>query len=151
MLITEDNPEVQVIRMDYDRARGKTRFLLRLKDEPSVLPFCVLVPLRIPLPARKTAQAPEPPAPLPPHELTVQRNGSRSMEHLPALAEAGKPATMLVNGPSFRITTTVIPLQRGAQGQRIRVRNLATGRVLEAMVTGAGMLRATFPEGDSLR
>ena len=62
----------------------------------------------------------------------------------PALAKPGRPATLIILGPNIRITTTVIPLQPGSKGQSIRVRDLASARVMTAEVVDEGLLQASF-------
>jgi hypothetical protein len=62
----------------------------------------------------------------------------------PVLARPGWPATLVVLGRNFRITTTVIPLQPGSKGQCILVRNTATERVIPAEVVAEGLLRTSF-------
>ena len=58
-----------------------------------------------------------------------------------ALAEPGKPARLVLEGAGFRISTRVMPLERGAHGQRIRVRALDSRRVMKAQVTGPGLVQ----------
>lgn len=60
------------------------------------------------------------------------------------LAEAGKPAKLLVEGDGFRISMPVICLQRGRMGQTIRALDAAGHHVFWAEVIGAGRLQAIF-------
>jgi hypothetical protein len=60
------------------------------------------------------------------------------------LAEAGKPAKLLVEGDGFRISLPVICLQRGRMGQTIRAVDAAGHHVFWAQVIGAGRLQAIF-------
>jgi flagella basal body P-ring formation protein FlgA len=58
------------------------------------------------------------------------------------LVMAGKPAKLVVETATLRMTALVTPLQSGVKGQIIRVRNPDTQRVLEAEVVGVGLLQA---------
>lgn len=60
----------------------------------------------------------------------------------PALALAGKPATLILQGNGIRITMPVICLQRGAFAQKVRVRDLPGKHMFEARVIGAELLQA---------
>jgi len=62
----------------------------------------------------------------------------------PVLARPGTSATLIMVGQNLRITTAVVPLQPGVQGQCIFVRDLATSRVMKAEVVGAGVLQASL-------
>jgi flagella basal body P-ring formation protein FlgA len=49
---------------------------------------------------------------------------------------------LAVETQTLRMTALVTPLEPGAQGQVIRVRNLDTQRVFKAEVVGKGLLQA---------
>jgi len=59
-----------------------------------------------------------------------------------ALALAGQPATLILQGKGIRITMPVICLQRGALAQKIRVRDVPGKHMFEARVIGAELLQA---------
>lgn len=61
-----------------------------------------------------------------------------------ALAEPGKPATLVLDNRSMRISLRVICLQRGSLHQQIRVFDARSRRVFRAEVVGAGRLHATL-------
>jgi flagella basal body P-ring formation protein FlgA len=58
------------------------------------------------------------------------------------LVTAGKPAKLVVETATLRMTALVTPLQSGVKGQLIRVRNPDTQRVFEAEVVGRDLLQA---------
>ena len=60
----------------------------------------------------------------------------------PVLVKPGRPATLVMQGPNMRVTTTVVPLQPGIKGQTIMVRDATTARVMRAEVVGEGLLQA---------
>src|ERR1035437_8013762 len=57
----------------------------------------------------------------------------------PAFVKPGHPATLIILGHNFRITTGVVPLETGREGQRIRVRDTASARVFTADVIAEGL------------
>jgi hypothetical protein len=60
------------------------------------------------------------------------------------LARAGQTAMLTLGNGPVRISLPVVCLERGTEGQTIRVRDAATRRVLRARVVGAGRLRADY-------
>ncbi|MCH8267762.1 MAG: flagellar basal body P-ring formation protein FlgA [Acidobacteria bacterium] len=174
VLVTEQDPGLQVTRIEFDPVRKQTQFRFELLNEPRVRPFTVMAPLRISFPTlvaqrdlssgelssesdfrvedRVRAQDLSRPQ-VSPEQLA----GKLARRSIPAgqavnpsmfrpqiLAERGKPATMLVEGKRFRITMPVIPLQRGVRGQIIRVRSVATRRIFEAEVVAPGLLQKVY-------
>lgn len=174
VLVTEDDPGLQVTRIEFDPVRRQTQFRLRLLNEPRVRPFYVMAPLRIALPTlvarrdlssgelssetdfrmedRVRAQDLKQPQVRPEQlagkivrrPIQAGQAVNSGMFRPQILAETGKPATMLIEGQRFRITMPVIPLQHGVRGQKIRVRSVATKRIFEAEVVAAGLLHKIF-------
>jgi flagella basal body P-ring formation protein FlgA len=68
----------------------------------------------------------------------------KATSHPIVLVAAGKPAKLVVETATLRMTALVTPLEPGVKGQLIRVKNLDTQRVFEAEVVGVGLLRAEF-------
>jgi flagella basal body P-ring formation protein FlgA len=62
------------------------------------------------------------------------------------LVAVGKPAKLIVETPTLRMTALVTPLESGVKGQLISVRNQDTQRVLKAEVVGAGLLQVQLGE-----
>lgn len=60
------------------------------------------------------------------------------------LAEKGKPATLILDSGTMRISVRVICLQAGALNQEIRVLDARTRHVFHAEVVGAGLLHAAL-------
>ena len=125
VFVTKPDPGLEVKSMEPDRVRRQLRFLFRTAHEPQVLPFYVTVE-RLP------------------SEMTWRPEPSKSVRPASAppvvLVPAGKPAKLVVETATMRLTALVSPLESGVQGQVIRVRNLDTQRVFEAQVVGAGLL-----------
>jgi hypothetical protein len=167
VFVTKQDPGLVVKRMEPDRVRRQIRFLLWTSNEPQVLPFYVTVGewpktaawassnqvetspdanLGDTLERLRTADG---------AGFTALLGGSRSVVPVhkvgPALrvtpppiilVTRGKPAKLVVETETLRMTALVTPLESGAKGQRIRVKNMDTQRVFEAEVVGEGLLEA---------
>jgi flagella basal body P-ring formation protein FlgA len=170
--VTLEDPGLEVTRIELDPFRRQTKFRLWTSKEPTILPFWVTVThdVKVPtlvarhdIPAGKEAQVTdfqvEERSGTPGRQLlaaadlaglqtrTGVRSGeqvTRSMFSQVVLVEPGRPAKLIAEGPRFRISTTVIPLQAGVMGQQIRVRDTETQRILSAEVVARGQLKATL-------
>lgn len=95
----------------------------------------------------RTASAPTPEALAGLAALTHVRAGqavTASMFKTAVMVSESKPAVLVIEGPAFRMTMPVIPLQNGALGQQVRVRNPDTQRIVSAEVVGPGQLHKTL-------
>lgn len=61
-----------------------------------------------------------------------------------SLVRAGSRAVLLLSNGAAHIRTAVICLESGERGGRIRVRNLATKRILSAQIIDRGLVQAWF-------
>ncbi len=172
--VTKNDAGLQVKRTDFDPVRQRTVFQLWTSKEPRLLPFEVttdwapeanVVVARHDLARGSIVTASD-------VEVTRRRGAVRLREAMrqpndaigqrvrrslpagrvlthhnlrpPVLVTAGRPATLVAVSPHLRITTTVVPLQPGTEGQLIRIRNTMNQHILKAEVVGAGLLRADF-------
>ncbi len=169
VLVTKPDPGLEVRRVEFDRVQRKTRFLLWTSKEPQILPFYVTVkewpetgtcasshnertgedpiPTDCQVERRKAGEdLTDSPALLSGGSSGVigHKGGStpQATSSSPVLVAAGKPAKLVVETATLRMTVLVTPLQSGVKGQLIRVRNLDTQRVFEAEVVGADLLQA---------
>jgi len=62
-------------------------------------------------------------------------------EHVRPLVRAGETATLSWDEAGIRLIVTVVCLEPGGMGERVRVRSLHGGRVVRAVVVSAGQLR----------
>jgi hypothetical protein len=164
VLLSVEDAELQVTRMELDPALRQIKFLLVSRADHSILPFVAMARSRVDLAQLDRAQDKE--------AGRAGRTGEdrRSVEtmspagrienlsaglpvvwlHTPAqqrvtLVEAGKIARLrLISGPSTQLSLDVTPLEPGAFGQRIRVRLRPTGKILEAQVIGWRQVEANF-------
>jgi len=135
---------LQVKRITYDLLRRETAFELKASLAPESLPFKVTT-RRDPRTLGLFGRSPEDPADDHAGRPAAGFHGGTPSVSKPAvLARPGKPATLVMYGENARITTSVVPLQPGTLGQRILVRDPATGRVMAAEVAGDGLLQASF-------
>jgi flagellar basal body P-ring formation chaperone FlgA len=70
--------------------------------------------------------------------------GSMKKIRKSALIRAGSHATLVLRSGATWIRTSVICLDSGERGSRIRVRNLATKRILAAEIVDRGLVQASF-------
>jgi hypothetical protein len=172
VFVTKQDAGLVVKQMEPDRVRRQVRFLLWTSNEPQVLPFYVT--LEEPpgtagglwsshadaAPAANLAVNPEGLGKTEEESFTRLLLGSRS--GVPAhkarltppvappaiiLVSKGNPAKLVVETQTLRMTTLVTPLESGAKGQVIRVKNLDTQRVFKAEVVGKDLLQAEL-EGE---
>lgn len=172
--VTLDDPGLEVTRIELDPLRRWTKFRLWTSKEPSILPFWVTLAhdVKVPtlvarhdMPAGREVQAAdfqvEERASTPDGQnllATSERMGlqvrapvksgqvvSRSMLTPVVLVEPGRPAKLVLEGAHFRISTTVIPLQAGALGQQIRVREPHQAREASAVPAHVTARRASNP------
>lgn len=59
----------------------------------------------------------------------------------PLLINRGETVTMMLNTPTMQLTTKGRALQHGSEGDTIRISNLQTNTVIDAIVTGPGRVR----------
>jgi hypothetical protein len=169
VFVTEPDPGLEVKRVELDRVERKTRFLLWASKEPQVLPFYVTIEGLSETAAWASShneQTSKGPIPADSHlerrktggDLTdspgllggssprviAHKGGStqQAMSSPVVLVAVGKPAKLVVETATLRMTALVTPLQSGVKGQIIRVRNQDTHRVLKAEVVGVGLLQA---------
>jgi hypothetical protein len=169
VFVTKADAGVEVRRVESDRVQRKTRFLLWTSKEPQVLPFYVTVE-ELPERAGRTSSHNEPTGESPtptdsnfecrsatgdltdspglvggsPPRVTAHKGEStqQAMASRVVLVVAGRPARLVVEMATLRMTALVTPLQSGVKGQTIRVRNLDTQRAFEAEVVGPDLLQA---------
>jgi hypothetical protein len=124
-------PDLQVFRLTADPKRGVIEARLRcLRQE--CLPFCANVQVSLPDSMDRLSFS----IPTTPPTERVIPLGKRQ----PPLMLAGEAAKLFVFTPGIRISMPVISLQSGELGQLIRLRAVATGKVLLGRVESKGVL-----------
>jgi Chaperone for flagella basal body P-ring formation len=152
--ITEDVPKLQVTQIQPAGGGNGTRLLVWVTSEPRVPPFWVRVDRSIDLDARRgtpTRHA-EPGAALPVRANEIVPVSDR-MFSAPArranplgeiLVKAGDPVELVVQVGGMRIQGTGIPLDRGREGDVVRVRAATSGRILVGTVVGQQIVQVSF-------
>lgn len=143
----QDDLGLRVERIAFDAIQRETVFELWTAHEPQYLPFDVT-----------TRRDPQTWGFTPPQERDKGGRGTQPRDNNPGagqgallisrksplLAKPGRMATLVMLGQNVRVTTAVVPLQPGIKGQRIFVRDPATGRVMTAEVVDEGLLQTGF-------
>ena len=156
-LVTGEDPGLEVTGVEFDPLHRVTRFRLWTAKEPENLPFSLTIPGRW-MDAKGTRQT------------SAAENGARfgreqaaasshsaivhpvvdtgAVKSTPKgsemLVKAGVATRLVIEGADYRLTSTVIPLQPGALGQEIRVRDPLTHKVSSALVAGPGLLKGSL-------
>jgi flagella basal body P-ring formation protein FlgA len=63
---------------------------------------------------------------------------------MPILVKRGDTVTITTSNPNLAIAMQGTALMDGAQGQRIRVKNTTSNRVISGVVTKAGVVSVDF-------
>jgi hypothetical protein len=149
LMVSTENPDLHVTRLELDRTLHVMEFWIVSGSDPGVLPFLVMV--RPTGGTRELAEQLDLPS-------TDQRGaaadmarslsglyGERHTEHGETEVEPGKAARLhLTSASGTQMFLNATALERGAIGQRVRVKIQPTGRVLDARVVGHGQLEAEF-------
>lgn len=133
----EKTPRLEVTRLDWNEAQHVLELRVRCAVASACGSFLVQADLAAPsLPMQlKPVSKPE--------KAGIKISGiARKPCWRPIVAPAGKRATLILENAAMRISLLVIPLERGAMGQQIRVREWRGQRIYEAQVVGPGLLRA---------
>lgn len=140
-----ENAGLEVKKISFDPLRQAVIFELWASHEPQYLPFAVTTrrdPAIWGMPQLlngSTSDAGKGSNGETPNSGKAADVTSRKQ---PVLVKPGRPATLVMQGPNLRVTTTVVPLQPGIKGQTIMVRDATTARVMRAEVVDEGLLQA---------
>jgi hypothetical protein len=156
-LVTCEDPGLEVTGIEFETLHRVTRFRLWTAKEPENLPFYVTLPGRwmgpkavSPIPATAEARAPrhsgeQAAAHSTPAYPVMNIGGVKSSAKGPEMiVKAGVATRLVIEGADYRLTSTVIPLQPGALGQEIRVRDPLTRKLSIAQVAGPGLLKGSL-------
>jgi len=134
---TEEQPALEVTGLDWDNRRQSAQVRLRCSTRASCGSFLVHVVLPLPLGDEWRER-------LESGSVLHSRLGQPANAYGAMLAEKGKPATLVLDGGSMRISVRVICLQPGVLNQQIRVMDERSRHVFHAEVVGAGLLHASL-------
>jgi Chaperone for flagella basal body P-ring formation len=141
VLVGPGDAGLEVLRSTFDAGLKRGRFLLWPSRDPKVLPFIVTVRLA----------GDSPMAAL--HSMTEVNRAAGKPDSPPVavvlakteiLVSPGEQATLVLHSDMLRMIADVVPLERGAMGQRIHVRVVDTGKIFTAQVDGRAHLELNF-------
>jgi hypothetical protein len=148
VLVTEDAPKIEITRIEPNRSGAETRMRLWIPSEPRVSPFWVSLHrvLMANLELAKGAAAAG--------SLRKGRSGSSAAAGKNSVvtadaADSAASAVLVRSGErvqlemlstGMRITTSATALERGRQGQQIRVRSVLGSKLLVATVVSAQLV-----------
>lgn len=145
VIVSAENPDLRVTRIEMDRSLEEMKFWLVSGAEPTLLPFIVMV-----RPSCDACGSSGMARRL--NMETSMNSGSRSgqqtgrhAESAPIYVEAGKIARLhVISGPEMQMDLIAISLERGTLGQTVRAKIQQTGKILSARVVGRDRLEAAF-------
>lgn len=157
--VSENNPKLQVTQIQRAADNSGSRVLVWVISEPRVPPFWAHIDRAINIGAKSEPREPVAavPASLPlqpgasatiPVSAVVERTtpvGQREQRSLrTVLVKAGNPVELIVRVGGMTIQGTGIPLDRGREGDEVRVRAVESGKVLVGTVVGEQTVQVSF-------
>ena len=136
-VVSAADPRLEVRRANLDPALRQARFVLASSADPHSLPFLVTARLRPPV-RDAAAMAGSMGTP------SVARSSESELVSSALMVEPGKPARLHVFSANMQMFLDVVPLERGALHETVRVRLPGSGRVLRGLVVAPGCLEAQF-------
>jgi hypothetical protein len=161
ILVPTANADLRVTRVEMDRTLHLMKFWLVSGADPAILPFMVMArprggtselakmlglpPIHEPGTAAMSQSDPEMQMRVAMENRLSGLHPERQSVRYATDVEAGRIARLhLVSRTGTQIFLTVTALERGAIGQRIRVKIQTTGEILEAQVVGREQLEAAY-------
>jgi flagella basal body P-ring formation protein FlgA len=123
-----DHAPLQVVSTGA-RAAGKTIVKIRCHDNHECLPFYIVV---------HTSQS------VSGLQLASEKTALVEDTSFPRVVRGGDPAILILENGDSRIRMSVICLQNGSRGQKIRVASRDHRRFFEGEVVGTGMLKGSL-------
>lgn len=152
--VTENAPTLQLTQIQTAGDGNGTRVLVWVTSEPRVPPFWVRVDRSIDLPASRgtprrhgaaTATLPvRRDSVVPVSDRTFSAPARRTNPLGEILVKAGDPVELVVQVGGMRIQGTGIPLDRGREGDEVRVRVAPSGKILVGRVVGQQTVQVRF-------
>ena len=134
--VTVAQPRLRVLAIQPDPLEGVTRFQMVADAEPHLLPFEVSLAELINFPGGVPVWH----SSRPNKALPFADEHRRVPLHPDWLVRPSHPAILTILAARFRVNLSVRPLELGARGQTIRVRDVAGKRILRAAVIGPDQL-----------
>jgi len=154
--VSENSPKLQVTQIQRAADGSGSRVLVWVTSEPRVPPFWVrldraidlgakpdsrehvaAVPASLPLQRNAVAVVPVSTVSAPRAALAQRSPGA-------VLVKAGDPVELIVRVGGMTIQGTGIPLDRGREGDAVRVRAVESGKILVGTVVGQQIIQVSF-------
>ena len=137
-----ENPRLEVEGMNWNGVQQTIEIRVRCADRSECSNFLVETqgPKGLAAPGRSRATS----ASANPFAATQQPIGAISHATGAVLAQAGKPAMLILERGNMRISLPVLCLERGRLRQQVRARDRAGHRIYRAEVVGENLLHAIF-------
>jgi hypothetical protein len=121
VFVSQGDPGLQVMRMEFDRGLRRARFLLWPSHDPNVVPFFVTALLGGDLPTTQVQPAKEfdplaKDAPVAAAPIGVAKQEIKKQ----ILVAQGEQATLVLHSDALRIFVDVVSLERGTLGRQIQ-------------------------------
>jgi hypothetical protein len=139
-----DSSGLRVEKAFFDPQRRQIVLEVRTSPKPRYLPFEVTIRRNHGIISELAGKLAEAGAGVQTESHDADGGSGQVRPKLPFLARPGTAATLIMLGENVRITTTVVPLQPGAKGQSILVRDLSTAQVMAAEVVAENLVQARF-------
>jgi hypothetical protein len=142
--VSATDARLEVRRIDFDSGLKQARFLLASAADRRALPFLVTANLRPPSPDNPShiTETPSTASDL----LTALRSAesAKFSAGMVALVEPKKIAKLHVCSGTMQMFLDVVPLERGALHETVRVKIVGNGKILRGQVMAPGQLEAQF-------
>jgi len=137
VLVSATDAKLKVRRADFDAALGQDRFLLVSAADPRALPFLVTVERH----SATNDNLAQDPAAL---ESALGSAPGATDSSGEILVEPKKRAKLHVVSGNMQMFLEVLPLEKGAFHDTVRVKIPGSGQILHGQVVAAGQLEARF-------
>jgi Chaperone for flagella basal body P-ring formation len=152
VLVTEDAPKIEITRIEPGRSGVEMRMRLWIPSEPRVSPFWISVHRMLianPELAKGAAAAGSPRKGRSGGSTAAGKNSVAAADAAASAASAvlvrsGERVQLVMLSSGMRITTSATALERGRQGQQIRVRSVLGSKLLVATVVSAQLVEVRY-------
>jgi Chaperone for flagella basal body P-ring formation len=148
VLVTEDLPQIEITRSEPGARSAETRIRMWIPAEPRVPPFWIDLHGVFTVSPGATGGAS--PVATTAARVTARRAAQAAADEPAArsdsgvLIRSGQRVELVMLATGMRISAQATALERGRQGQKIRVRSSLAGKILIATVVNAQMVEVSF-------
>ncbi len=147
VLVTEDAPKIEITRIEPGRSGAQTRMRMWIPSEPRVSPFWISVHRVLMANPDVSQRAPSGGSPLQQRSAgkdSIATSAATDSPQSAVLVRSGERVQLVMLSTGMRITTSATALERGYQGQQIRVRSVLGSKLLVATVVSAQLVEVRY-------